>query len=352
MNDYLICFLNGDMKIDSVCGDYISLRFTEEFASEGEFECVLCAGSKLPAVDSIVMCDGGRMYVVEQFDLDTKRGEVYVRGRGILSFLGRRSVPYDIPLRKSVERIVTYLVRNFASDVLPAPLEVGEVGAGTDSDAVVEAGNLLVRMKLLASSVMKGIRLRYGASQGKFIFELYDGNDRRISNPDTNAPVLLSEGNGTLCALRTVTDKSEYLNRVRVRASAGTAGTYNVVTVNASSYSFPDGYDDSADQVREGYVRSGIGASFYTSQDENGNEVFDSAGYYSAIREYGRQYLSKHRVRRELSAGLADPEAVSVGDMCSVSTAAADISAALITAKEYTVKNGRLSCNAFMTAIG
>ena len=351
MDGYVIFFLDSDMKISGVCDDYISLRFTEEFSAEGEFECVLRTATKVPEVDSLVMC-GGFVYAVEQLSLDTARGEVCVRGRGILSLLGRRSIPYTLPLRRNVERIVNYLVRNFASDVLSAPLEVGEIGAETDANVVVEAGNLLVRLKLLAASVMKGLRLRYNTAQGKFTFELYDRRDRRIANTDGNEPFLLSEGFGTLGALVALTDKSGYINRVNVRASAGGNDVYSLVTVDAASYDFPDGYDDSAEEIREGYVRSGIGVSFYTSEDEDGNEVFDSDGYYAAIREYGRQYLSGHRVRRELKAQLVDAQSVDVGDVCSLNSPAADVSAVLITAKEYSYKNGKLSCSVNMTAIG
>lgn len=351
MKEYTLCFLDSDMNISAVCGDYISLRFTEEFSDEGELECILAHGHNIPPVDSLVTC-GGFIYVIEQIDTDTARGQVCVRGHGILSFLGRRCIPLPLPLHRSLEQTVGYLANNYAADALPAPLEVGEIGDTADSHIVVDAGNLLVRLKQLASSVMKGLRLTYSTAEGKFIFELYDRTDRRTGSTTPNDALLLSERLGTLGSVSYSYDKSDYINRVKVSASSGTAGSYTVVTVNASSYTFPDGFDDSAETIRECFVRSGIGVSLYTSEDENGNEVFDRAGYQAAIQEYGRQYLAKHRVRRILRANLPLGSDAAVGDVCSLHTTAADVNAALITSKEYTVKSGRISCVASMTAIG
>lgn len=354
MTEYVVCFLDAQLNVAFVCDDYISLRFTERFGAEGEFECVLAAScGYIPVADSYALCGSGRYYVIDRVERNSATGEVTVGGRGILALLGRRIVPIIQPFRRSVERLVCHLAQSYAADAFPAPLEVGGVGQGTDADIVVDAGNLLDRMKRLATTVSKGLRLTYSPSYSKFIFELYDEKDRRLRNTAGNVPLLLSERAGTVGAVSAVTDKSDYQNRVTVRGSAGKAGAYHTVTVSASDYTFRDGYDDAAEVIREGYVNSGIGVSLYTSEDENGAEVFDSDGFFSALRERGREQLALHRVRRSLTATLTgDGRDAQVGDVCTFFTEVSGVTSVLVTAKEYTVKDGRISCVAALEPYG
>lgn len=354
MIERVIHFLDGELNVAAACDDYISLRFTEEFDGPGEFECVLASGSEyVPKTQDLVICGGGLVYVIERVGKNTATGELRASGRGVMSLLGRRIVPFIQPYRRSVEKLVYLLVQSYATSAFPAPLEVGGIGQGADVDIVVEAGNLLDRLKRLAASVSKGLRLRYDPEYSKFVFELYDVKDRRLGNTAGNSPILLSESLGTVGAVSEVTDRSRYLNRVTVRGSAGQAGSYYIVTVKATDYDFPDGYDDSSEPLYEGYVNSGIGVSLYTSENENGESVFDVEGYFAALRERGRQQLALHRVRRTLTVTLTDGgEDADVGDVCTLYTPMSDVKTARITVKEYSVKRDRITCTATLEAIG
>lgn len=86
----------------------------------------------------------------------------------------------------------------------------------------------------------------------------------------------------------------------------------------------------------------------YTSVNESGAKVFDEAGYLAALRTRGRQELAAHRPKREISAQIMQSaaEGIEVGDICTLFSLAADISAVRVMGKRHIAENGQSVCSA------
>lgn len=354
MDELTVRFLDSSMKVKAICTDIVSLRFSGEFCGAGEFECVLPASAAdVPEPDEYVLCGDGLIFVAERVSRSSITGEISVRGRGILSLLSRRIVPRGFMQIRSVENEACDLVRHYARSLFPAPLDIAVPTAGPSAQLVVEAGDLYERVTHLVSSVQKGVSLRWDGVAGRFEFAVFEGVDRRLANAVGNDPAFLSEGFGTIGGVSRVIDRSKYLNRVTVRGSLKSDGTVYMTSVNAEDYTFPDGRDDSTEPLREGYVKSGIGVSMFTSVDESGERVFDRDGYYAALRERGRQELALHRISLTLEASLLGGGGgdVDVGDVCTLSTPVSDVSVVRVIKKEYEYKNGRAKCTVQLQAL-
>lgn len=355
MNVQSVRFLDSALTPKAICTDFISLCYTSLFCGAGEIECVLAASSEaVPETDEYILTDTGDLFVVEQVARSTVTGQIAVRGKGVLSLLSRRIVPRGYTHRYSVEAEACRIVKGYGAAVFPAPLEVETPESTPAADLVVEAGDLLERVTHLVASARKGIRLTWNEGTGKFVFAVSSGTDRRLANAGGNDALYLSEGFGTLGGVCEVFDKSRYENRVTVRGSMASDGTVYTATVNAADYTFPDGFDDSAEALREGYVKSGIGVTMFTSRDESGERIFDREGYFAALRERGRQELALHRPALTLEAiltGGAEDKA-QPGDVCTISSAATGAGVVRVIKKKYEFKSGLSRCSAELLALG
>ena len=192
-----------------------------------------------------------------------------------------------------------------------------------------------------------GLRTEYDFSEGKFIFSVRTFRDRTLGS-GADECVFLSEGFDTAAAVSTDTDLSDYRNYATVRGAQKEDGSYYTVTVSAGAYSFGDSFVDVGQARREIYVKSGIGVGIYTSVNESGAKVFDEAGYLAALRTRGRQELAAHRPKREISAQIMQSaaEGIEVGDICTLFSLAADISAVRVMGKRHIAENGQSVCSA------
>lgn len=354
MNERYVRFLDPELDFKAICTDFVSLRYTKKYCGAGEFECVLSSSSGVAVEpDDFALC-GGELYVVEKVSRSSLTGEITVCGRGALSLLSRRVVPLGFTRRRSVEAAACDLVRTYASSAFPAPIDVDTPEGSGAVALVIEAGDLLERVVRLVSSVRKGITLTWDDTRGRFSFAVTGGVDRRLSNAGGNDVLFLSEGFGTVAGVSEVTDKSKYINRVTVRGSMTSDGTVLATTVSAADYDFPDGLDDREEELREGYVKSGIGITMFTHDDGEGNRVFDRTAYFDALRERGREELALHRVSLSLEASLiaSAAESAEVGDICTLSTPASDVGTVRVTELTYKYGGGRESCVARLLALG
>ena len=354
MNERYVRFLDPELHFKAICTDLVSLKYTKRFCGAGEFECVVPAfASSLPEPDDFAVC-GGELYVVEKVSRSSLTGEIAVCGRGALSLLSRRIVPLGFTRRRSVEGEACDLVRTYAASAFPAPIDVDTPEGSGAVGLVVEAGDLYERVVRLVSSVRKGVSLTWDDSRRRFGFAVTGGVDRRLSNAEENDVMFLSEGFGTVAGVSEVTDKSKYINRVTVRGSMTSDGTVLATTVDASDYVFPDGTDDSAEALREGYVKSGIGITMFTHDDGEGGRVFDREAYFDALRERGREELALCRVSLSLEASLIGDaaESANVGDLCTLSTPASDVGTVRVTELTYEYKGDRERCVARLLALG
>ena len=343
--------LGSDLAPRAILSDAVSLRYSKRFCGAGELRLVLPADAQaIPAPDEYVLC-GGELFVVDRVERSTLTGETVVCGRGALSMLSRRIVQVPYVHRISVEGAACALVRAYASTLFSAPLTIETPQGGDASQLVVEAGDLCERVVTLVSSVNKGVSLTYDASG--FTFAVTRGKDRRLSNSDENDAILLSESFGTIGGASETVDRSRYANKIYVRGSMTSDGNILLASVNAADYSFPDGFDDSSEPLREGYVKSGIGVTMFTTTDRYGNRVFDQNGYFDALYERGRRELADRRIAVSIEASLAGSaeDAVDTGDICTLSTPVSSATSVLVTQKEYRYENGKALCTAKLSAI-
>ena len=344
--------LGANLSPRAICDDAVSLRYTKRFCGAGEFELVLPANAAaVPAPDEYVLC-GGELFVAEKIDRNAENGRIAVGGRGALSMLSRRIVPRVYNVLQSVDKTACDLVRAYASSLYGAPLSIETPQSAPARQIVVEAGDLYERVVTLVMSVRKGIALTFDGEG--FDFAVTQGRERLINDPFIADPALLSESLGTIRDVREISDRSRYKNKVYVHGLVQNEPAVVLIEVSAEEYSFPDGFDDSSAPLREGYVASGIGAAMFTSTDQYGNSVFDSGGYYAALRERGRRELALHRPELTLEAKLTGgaEDDVDTGDVCTLSSGASDVTSVRVTEKEYRFANGSASCTAKLTAVG
>ena len=343
MKSHIIHFLDPSLNIERICDDHVSLTYTEEFAGAGDFMCVLSLGAGyVPSVGDFVLCDGRLLYVVDSVARDTGAGTVKITGRGALSLLSRRIIPNTSGAYGRCDSLARTYINRYGLDALPAP-----VGFVLDNNApmysgTVNAGSLLEALEGLSSPWKRGISLDYSPLTGRFTFSMKAKRDRRLGSESDFDAVFLAENFGTLTFAKSTFDKSRYANSVTVRGAEKDDGTHYSVTVDAADMDFPDSFDDSASEVREGYVASGIGVGIYTTRDENNVPDFDEEAYLDALRMRGRQYLAVHRPTLTVEAGISPECAADIvpGDVCTLCSDAWDGNSATVIKKICKIEDG------------
>ena len=97
MKETVIRFLGKDLKIKSVCDDFVRLEYSEEFRAPGEFSCTLSLDrAYIPAIGEYALIGESALYVIEGVGRDTGAGTARISGRGILSFFSRRILPVTV----------------------------------------------------------------------------------------------------------------------------------------------------------------------------------------------------------------------------------------------------------------
>lgn len=348
MKETVIRFLGKDLKIKSVCDDFVRLEYSEEFRAPGEFSCTLSLDrAYIPAIGEYALIGESALYVIEGVGRDTGAGTARISGRGILSFFSRRILPVTVKNSCPFDSAVYGLAMAYGLSAFPKSLTVKQGSAGESAVIVHEPGNLLSVMTDAVRPFSAGFRTEYDFSAEKFVFSVRTFRDRTLGS-GADECVFLSEGFDTAAAVSTDTDLSDYRNYATVRGAQKEDGSYYTVTVSAGAYSFGDSFVDVGQARREIYVKSGIGVGIYTSVNESGAKVFDEAGYLAALRTRGRQELAAHRPKREISAQImpSAAEGIEVGDICTLFSPASDISAVRVMGKMHVTENGQSVCSA------
>ena len=66
MKETVIRFLGKDLKIKSVCDDFVRLEYSEEFRAPGEFSCTLSLDrAYIPAIGEYALIGESALYVIE-----------------------------------------------------------------------------------------------------------------------------------------------------------------------------------------------------------------------------------------------------------------------------------------------
>ena len=352
MDERTVFLFDGELSPVSVCAAPVSLEYTELFCGAGGIKCVFPAsGAPEPPQNGFIMCGGGPLYTVESVRRDGAAGTVTVEGRGILSLFSRRVVPRDFAFNLSPEECARRLVRTYALDALPALLDISVDAAGDAREIVIEAGNVLDRIARLVSSVSKGLSLGYDATRGRFSLDIGAGRDRRPGVAESGA-IVLSPRLGSVCDLSETFDRSRYFNRVTVIGSPNAAGETESVTVDATDFTFPDSFDDSAEVIRETVVRNAVSVSLYT-YDTGSGTVFDSVGFNAALTERGRAVLALSRAVHTFTAQLVSAEAKSLrpGDVCALSLGGDTPTAVQMSARAVRFHGGTQSVSATFAAL-
>lgn len=344
--DERLHFLTDDYKIADICDDYISLTYTESFRSCGEFECVLSMSRRvIPKEGDVVLCGERLVYIIESICRDTAKGTVTLKGKGILSYFGRRivSAPMNGSLR--CELLIGTLVNIYGTDAVPGTLAFEYPAKFAIADIAVEEGNLLSAIEEIAETWNLGLSLRYDFDAEKFIFSVPPVCDRCIGNTEGNAPIFLSEGFDTIESSLFTRDLSGYVNSVTVRGGEKEDGTFYTTTVFASDFTFDDGFDDSLQPIRESFVRSGIGMGIYMSENSDGTEILDEDAYLKALATRGRTELARYRPRGEISASVSydTVKDIAVGDRCTLFSPATDVESVTVTEKRCDIFEGNVS---------
>lgn len=340
--DERLHFLTDDYKIADVCDDYISLTYSEAFRTSGEFTCVMSASrGVIPQVGTAVLCGERLVYIINSVKRDMAMGTVTLEGSGILSYFGRRVISSPVKKNLRCELLVGELVSTYGADALPGTLELEYPAKFAVADIAVEEGNLLSAIEEIAETWNLGLSLSYDFDAEQFVFSAPSVRNRCIGNTAGNTPVFLSEGFDTVDSTVAARDLSGYKNRVTVRGAQKEDGTYYTVTVPASDFDFADGFDDSVQPVREIFVRSGIGAGIYTTE----NGTFDEDAYLKALTTRGRIELARHRPIQNIASSVSYSvvKEIVVGDRCTLFSPATDVQEVTVTEKRCHISGGHAS---------
>ena len=87
MKETVIRFLGKDLKIKSVCDDFVRLEYSEEFRAPGEFSCTLSLDrAYIPAIGEYALIGESALYVIEGVGRDTGAGTRAFRDAGYFRF--------------------------------------------------------------------------------------------------------------------------------------------------------------------------------------------------------------------------------------------------------------------------
>ena len=125
MKETVIRFLGKDLKIKSVCDDFVRLEYSEEFRAPGEFSCTLSLDrAYIPAIGEYALIGESALYVIEGVGRDTGAGTARISGRGILSFFSRRILPVTVKNSCPFDSAVYGLAMAYGMSAFPKSLTV------------------------------------------------------------------------------------------------------------------------------------------------------------------------------------------------------------------------------------
>ena len=211
---------NPAIELQGVIDGYSSLRWRRRYFEPGEFElhcpttdsniALLREGNIIHRLDRQ---EAGIIEGIKIEETDTGGDEIAATGRMGSSMLDRRIITPTI-FTGTVEDAMLKLVFSNAIIMRPLPyLALGVAGSYTPTVTLQITGrkNLLTVLKALSKSAPLGFRTRLDVPNKQWIFEVYDGVDRTVTQK--NRPyVLFSDEFRNISKPKYVMDNTGYAN--------------------------------------------------------------------------------------------------------------------------------------------
>ena len=230
---------NPDIELQGVIDGYSSLRWRRRYFEPGEFEM------HCPASDSNValLTEGNIVHRLDRQEAgiiegiaiatsDTGGDEITATGRMGSSMLDRRIITPTINFTGTVEDAMRKIVSDNAITNRPLPrLVLGDAAGLTPTAAgQVTYKTILYAIEALGKAAPLGFRVRLDVPDRQWIFEVYDGVDRSVTQ--TARPyVLFSDEFKNIDSPSYVLDTTGYSNYAVV-GGEGEGSVRTVVTVD------------------------------------------------------------------------------------------------------------------------
>jgi hypothetical protein len=211
---------NPDIELQGVIDGYSSLRWRRRFFEPGEFEL------HCPATDENIalLQDGNIIHrldrqeagIIEGISIettDTGGDEITVTGRMGSSMLDRRIVTPTINFSGTIEDAMRKIVSDNAITNRPLPhLVLGDAAGYTPTaTGQVTYKTVLAALEALGKAAPLGFRARLDVPGKQWVFEVYDGTDRSVTQ--TARPyVLFSHEFGNIDSPEYTHDSTGYAN--------------------------------------------------------------------------------------------------------------------------------------------
>ena len=179
---------NPDIELQGVIDGYSSLRWRRRFFEPGEVELHCPATAENLALlrpDNIVhRLDRQEATIIEGVSVEGE--EITATGRMGLSMLDRRIITPTVNFSGTVEDAMRKVVSDNAITARPLPHLVLGDAAGLTPTATFQATgkNVLITCTALARSAPLGFRCRLDVPGKRWVFEVYDGTDRSVTQHD------------------------------------------------------------------------------------------------------------------------------------------------------------------------
>lgn len=184
--------LDPDINLQGVIDGYSSLRWRRRFFEPGEVELHCKASPENLALlrpeNIIHRLDRQEAAIIEGVDIkSTDSGdEITVTGRMGSSMLDRRIITPTISFSGTVEDAMRKIVSDNAITARPLPHLVLGAAAGLTPTATFQATgkNVLTTCTALGRAAPLGVRVRLDVPGKQWVFEVYDGTDRSVTQHD------------------------------------------------------------------------------------------------------------------------------------------------------------------------
>lgn len=182
----MIKILNSSMQLQNIIDNYISLKWTERYYSNGSFEIKLPFSIdflELLQLDKIVLFED-KAGIVESITVDMDNGEVLtVYGRDLTAILDRRIIWNTINFDGKAEKFFYQAVdenciTTATNRVVPNLRNETLKGYTETIKKQVSYQNILQCFEELSEELGMGFKIKY--QNGKMIFEVYKGTDRSV----------------------------------------------------------------------------------------------------------------------------------------------------------------------------
>lgn len=286
--------LNPDIELQGVIDGYSSLRWRRRFFAPGEFELHASATDSNIALlregNIVHRLDRQEAGIIEGITIattDTGGDEITATGRMGSSMLDRRAVTPTINFTGAVEAAMRKVVSDNAITARPLPhLVLGDTAGLAQTCSFRATGkNTLSVCTALGKAAALGFRVRLDVPGRQWIFEVYDGTDRSVTQHD-RPYVLFSGEYGNIDGPTYTCDSTGYANYAYV-AGQGEGSARVIVAVDQT----------------DGGERRELWVDARDLQQADGQSATD---YQAQLRQRGMEKLAEAARSESFSAAAVD----------------------------------------------